>query len=115
MKLNTKTIIQLLPLDEEMKQSLLTKWDDMDPDLRYEIENLVWEAYYELEDVKVQEQVQTDLQKVKAGELPLNQDFYAHAVEETEKDQGKEIHESADTVELASVRQRLELLMRPQQ
>jgi len=111
MKLNTKTIIQSLPLDDKLKQDILSKWDTMDRDLRYEIENLVWEAYYEFENLKVDENIQNNLQKAKQGEVPLNADFYETAIKGTEETKTVELHQSADSVELAAVRGKLEQLM----
>ncbi len=111
MKLNTKTVIQSLPLDEKLKQNIFSKWDTMDQDLRYEIENVVWEAYFEIENLKVDEQVLENLNKAKAGEIPLNEEFYERAEHDAEEHKGEEIHQSADTVELAAVRQKLEQLM----
>ncbi|QQS43278.1 hypothetical protein IPM65_03895 [Candidatus Roizmanbacteria bacterium] len=111
MKLNTKTIIQTLPLDDKLKQDILSKWDTMDQDLRYEIENLVWEAYYEFEDLKVDENILKNFEKAKQGEIPLNGDFYDTAVKGTEESKTQELHQSADSVELAAVREKLEQLM----
>lgn len=115
MKLNTKTIIQALPLDPGLKQDIVSKWDTMDKDLRYEIENLVWEAYYEFEDLKVDESIQKNLEKAKQGELPLNADFYNTALQSTEETKTQELHQSADTVELSAVREKLEQLMQRSQ
>jgi len=112
MKLNTKTVIQSLPLNEDLKKNILSKWDDMDQDLRYEIENLVWEAYFELENVKVDERLQENFQKAKKGEIPLNEDFYKNAFQEVVLVQDQKIHEQVDSAELAAVRQKLELLMK---
>ncbi len=115
MKLNTKTIIQSLPLDDKLKQDILSKWDTMDQDLRYEMENLIWEAYYEFEDLKVDESIQKNLERAKQGEVPLNADFYTVAVSGIEETKNQELHQSADSVELAAVREKLEQLMQRSQ
>jgi hypothetical protein len=84
----------------------------MDQDLRFEIENLIWEAHFELENVKVDERIQENLQKAKTGEILLNEDFYKNTLQEVVQVQDQEIHKQVDSADLAAVRQKLEQLMK---
>lgn len=111
MKLTTLQIIKYLPFEKTLKDELVNSWSTMDPDKKFNLEQLVWDAYDALYDLKLQENIQLALLRAQENNETLDKDFYKRVEEQTDKEMETETFETTSSVELDQVRSKLELLM----
>ena len=114
MELTTEKIIHILPLEDDVRKDLLAGWDTMDPDQKFEIERILWDAYYELYRIKRDKKIELKLAQLgeEGDTTELGPDFYKQVAEETEQELQKESMKSADQSELGTVRTKLEEIMK---
>ena len=111
MQLTTQTIIQQLPIEQELKAGLLSRLETADDDTKFYLEREIWDVYFSLQDFKIDENAQLKLEEIKKGEANFGTDFYKQVVEEEDKESQKENIKSTDTAELEKVRSRLQQLI----
>jgi hypothetical protein len=111
MELTREKIIQILFTDSELKTKLLKEWDSFNPDLKFELEQLLWDGYYAIYQIRLQENLQLMLKQAKEKKIPLDRNFYNQVQEQTEKDLETETANITDSNELSLVRQKIENLL----
>lgn len=112
MKITTKDIIKILPLDENMRKTLLEEFDSMDPDRKYNLEKIMWDTYYTMYKLKLEENIQLALLKAKDNQEKLDEDFYSRVREQTEKEMQSEEVQKTQSADLDSARKAMELIVK---
>jgi hypothetical protein len=111
MKLTTTDIIRILPITQETKDSLTSTWESMDPDTRFDLEQILWDAYDTIYDITLDENIKLELLKATQEEVVLDDSFYARMREKTDEQIQKQQQTKIDSSELSSIRQKLETFM----
>jgi hypothetical protein len=108
MQLTTVHIINILPLDEEFKKKLSEKLPSLSDETRYEVVETLWDAYYALYEIKLQENTDKAFLRAANNQERLDKDFYKRVQEQTEKDMLEGTQETVTEVDLSETRQKLE-------
>src|SRR5207302_2359918 len=108
METTTQNIIKMLPFDEDFKIQLLENFDIFTQDQKHEIENIVWNLYMKLHDLKLQENTLLAMERVKNNEEKIDEDFYTRIKEKTEKDMEQNLYAQTETVDLSAARAAME-------
>ena len=111
MEITREKIIQILPLSPEIKTKLLEEWDSLTQDLKFELEQILWDGYYALYQMRLQENIQLVLKQAKNTHIALDKSFYDKVREQTEKEMEQEEEKAVDNQELSSIRQRIQGLL----
>jgi hypothetical protein len=110
----TKDIIKVLPFDETFKQDLLSRYDTLDPDEKYNIDSILWDAYDAFYALKLDENLLLALNRAKEGNEQLDETFYQRIRQQTEQEMQKEEVTIATNVDLSDTRNKLQQLISPQ-
>ncbi len=108
MKITTKDIITVLPISDTIKRSLLDQWESMDQDAKFDIEQILWDAYDAIYDITLEENINLELIKASQEEVKLDNEFYKRMREKTDKQMQESNVLKKDTSELQLVREKLE-------
>lgn len=111
MKLTTEDIIKILPIDDTMRADLLTRFASLDFETKFEVEQIVWRSYNALYDLKLDENIQNELEKTGANAIDINDDFYSKIRKQTEEEIVKGTYAGTTTSDLDSVRSKLQSLI----
>lgn len=111
MELTREKIIQILFIDSELKTKLLKEWDNFNPDLQFELEQLLWDGYYAIYQIRLQENLQLMLKQAKEKKLTLDRDFYNQVQEQTEADLNQVNAKTVDNNDLSLIRQKIKNLI----
>ncbi len=109
--ITTKGIIKALPFDNEFKTNLLSTIDSLPSGQKLVIEQLLWQAYYVIYKLKIQENLQLALQKVKGNQENLDKDLYKRVVEQTEKEMDEEFLKGMEQTDLTAVREKIQSII----
>lgn len=109
--LNTKTIINTLPLPAELKLDLLEKYDTLDRKEQLRISDLVWDTYYQLYDIKVKENFDKLIAEAEKNGEELGDNFYGKVVEKTDQEFNEQLQASGESVDIGAARKSLEQIM----
>ncbi len=112
MKLTTKGILQLLPVDGNLKKELLDNWDKMEPDQRANLEQLVWDTYRALYKLRLEEKLRLELAKLGRDEGTLEPALYSRLQEETDREMASENFSVSTSSELTSIREKLQTFLK---
>ena len=107
MNLSTKEIIKILPLDENLKQELLEKYDTLDPRQKYKIDMVMWKGYYTLFKLKLDENLQKALKKVESGE-ESGESMYGRINQQTEQEMLSLTQKDVASFDLDATREKLQ-------
>ncbi len=113
MKITTIDIIRFLPLQKEMKDKLSANWESYTNDVKFELEQLLWDAYDSLYDLTLEENIRLELLRAEKEEVKLDDEFYNRMREKTDKQMQQEQHTQVDSEELSVIRSKLEAFMGP--
>lgn len=111
MELTRTKIIQTLFPDSELQTKLIADWDKFNPNLQFELEQLLWDGYYAVYQIRLQENIQLMLKRAKEKKIPLDRNFYNQVQEQTEKNLETETLNVADNNDLSLVRQKIKKLL----
>lgn len=111
MKLTSQNIIKILPLNQQLKQELLTGWDKLDLDQKFNLEQLIWDTYYALYQLRLQENLQLGMLRAKENKETLDQNFYKRIQVQTEKDLENEQLGDLTETELNDVRNKIQSIL----
>lgn len=110
--MTTKAVIQLLPFDEEFKAKLLADFDMFTPDQKFNIIQIVWNAYNAYFQLKLDQNIEEAIARAADGEdIVLDQDFYKRMKEKTNNEISTQLNTVSTTVELSQTREELEKLL----
>lgn len=111
MKLTTEDIIKILPIDEAMRVDLLARFASLDYEAKFEVEQIVWRSYHALYDMKLEENIQNELEKTGTSAIALDDDFYSKIRKQTEDEMAKGAYAGTTSSDLDSVRSKLKTLI----
>lgn len=111
MKITTQEIIQVLPISQQIKDSLTQQWASMDADTRFDLEQIIWDAYDTLFDIALEENIKLELMKASQEEVKLDDTFYQRMNERTELQMQQKQLVDVDSAQLADIRGKLEAYM----
>lgn len=111
MELTTKNIIKILPFDKEFKESLINSFDSLDADQKFSIERIVWDLYDGLYELRLQENIQLEMEAANDTDHPLNKEFYKRVKEKTEQDMLKEFVDTTISVDLTDARTKIDQIL----
>jgi hypothetical protein len=111
MAMTTQTIIEILPLEKEFKDKVLSEWDQLTDDQRFNMEQLLWDAYAELYDIKYDENEQTAFLRVQDNEDNFDKDFYKRIREKTNEDMSHMTSQHATSEDLSNTREQLSKIL----
>lgn len=112
MKIKTKDLIKVLPFDEAFKADLLGGYDNFDPDQKFNIDRILWNTYYALYDLKLEENTNLALLRAKDGQETLDKEFYKRVKEQTDQEMQGQVVETKQTVDLTEARKAMETIIR---
>lgn len=115
MKLTTKTIIKMLPFDDVFKTELSNGVDLLDPDRKFVLERILWQTYDILYGLKLQENYELGMLRVKNRQEKLDKEFYKRVEEKTEKEMENETLKTTEKVDLEAARKAMEKIVREMQ
>lgn len=102
--MTTKDIIKILPFESQLKNNLLNKFDTLSDDQRYTLEQILWDAYYDLYEIKLDENLRLAFARAKDGQENLDPDFYKRVENQTEIDMQKDASEHISEKDLEAAR-----------
>lgn len=111
MQLTTLNIIKMLPLEASLKQQLLDGWDKMNPDRKFAVEQFIWNTYFSLYNLRLQENMQKGMLRAQENKEQLDAGFFQRMREQTEKELSEEQQVTVTDTELNDVRSKLQQLM----
>lgn len=111
MKLTTQNIIKALPIEPALKQQVLEGWESMETSRKFALEQFIWDTYYALYQLRLQENLQQGMLRARENKETLDSSFYQRIQEQTEKDMEKEESVTQTQGELTQVREKLEALL----
>ena len=115
MKLTTKDIIKMLSFDDELKKALLDRFDTLSPDQKFTIEDIIWNMYYALYKLKLQENTEVAWARVKKKQEKFDNDFYKRIGEQTEKEMQGETVLNVEKTDLGAARRAMEAIIKEMQ
>ncbi len=108
MTITTKDIIKLLPFEPEFKTKMLGGFDSLTPDQKFEIEQILWDAYSAFYKLTLDTQMKIAMLKVNGGQEILDKGFYERVKKQAEDLIEKGVSENASAMDLSDVRSNLE-------
>lgn len=105
---DTKEIIKFLPFEEDFKRSLLEQFDQAQGQQKFELDSMVWRAYYQVYEAQLQQNIQLELQQ---GKEKMDEHFYAKIREKTEKELDDMIRSESKTSDLSAARKAMEKIV----
>lgn len=112
MELTTKDIIKILPFEEAFKRDLLDRYDNLAPDERYTVEQLLWDLYDEIYTLKLQGKIEAALEPGSTSKFPLDDEFYRNVKQEVDEEMMSESTKLVETVDLQAARDKLQSLIK---
>jgi hypothetical protein len=110
MELSTEKIISILPFEQEFKDKLTAQLSTMDSDTKYKVEQMLWRAYFVLYEIRLESNLQKDLNQAQQEGKPADPELYQQVELQTEKEMISSKFEEQTSSELDDVRQKLQQL-----
>lgn len=112
MKMTTKTIIKILPIDKEVKDKFESEYDSFPQDKKYEADRMLWGYFDTLYALKLEENTQLLLLEAKEKKVKLDKNFYKKVREKTEKEIAELSIKSVDSASLEEARRAMEIIVK---
>jgi len=114
MQITTESILKLIAIDSKSANKLISDFQALDIDKKFLAERVIWDAYDELFNIRVEVNLQKAFEDVKNGKRELSNNFYKEIKEETENELEKEFLNKSTNTDLAAVREKLEKVIQQQ-
>lgn len=111
MKITTKDIIKILPFDNEFKSELFNSFDRLDADKKFNLEQILWDAYSAFYELKLKENTQLALLRAKDNQEKLDHDFYKRVREKTDKEMEEEATTATTQFDLTRAKEELKVII----
>jgi hypothetical protein len=108
----TLDIIKLLPFEEKFKEDLLASFDKLTDDQRYSIENVIWEFYDALYEMRLKTNMEAAFERAKKKEEKLDHEFYLRIRKQTEQELMQEFSSTETAVDLSETREQLQEILK---
>jgi len=112
-KFNTKQLLHILPMDEEVRQNVLAKYDQLTPDQRLALEKLCWTMFFQLYNNQVQQEFNQVLLKAKEGKAEIKNNLYGEIGQEVLEKLKKIILERAEKTAVQKTREKIKAQVSP--
>lgn len=112
MNITTQSIIKILPFDQEFKQTLLDNLEKYDLDTKFKITQLLWDTYFALYELKLQENIDDSMNHIVETNDSLSHDLFTKARDRTNQDMEQELIKTSETVDLTTTREKIEEIIR---
>lgn len=113
MKVTTVGIIKMLPFEKQFQLKLLDDYENnrLSPDQKFALEQIVWDTYEVFYKLKLQENLQEALLKVKTHQEKLDKELYKRAKQLTERQMENDFSLYTTNTNISKVRAKLESLI----
>ncbi len=111
-QIDTKKIINFLPLSPEVKLDLLEKYDSLPREEQLRISDLVWETYYDLYEIRIRDNFDKAIQEAERNKEKPDGTFYGKVIEKTDNEIIELLTSSAESVDLSAARKSMEQIVR---
>lgn len=108
MTLTTKDIIKMLPFEEAFKAKLLEDFDTLSPDQKYQIEELIWDAYAVIYQLRFEKNFREALLRVEEKKEEIDEEFSKRIREQTNKDLQNTQTQQSSAIDLSETRAALQ-------
>lgn len=108
---DTKDVIRMLPINEDVKHELIAKFDTLDTGVRHDLIAMVWEAYDTLCDDKIDEKFYDKFYAMAEGKVEATPDLYNETVEEVYMEMANESEVKLSKDELSDIRTKLKAII----
>lgn len=105
--ITTKDIIKALPLEDDVKNMLLENFDTFDYGKKFVLEEMIWEYYDTLYNMRLQANVQAALEELK-GKEKKDEKFMLKIRQKTDKEMEQELEKSLAQTDISSIRSSLQ-------
>ncbi|MFA6016821.1 MAG: hypothetical protein WC744_01910 [Patescibacteria group bacterium] len=112
MKITTLDIIKFLPLEKKFQSNLIAKFDSLTPDQKFDIEQMVWNAYEAVYKLKLEENTKIAFMNVEDGQEKLDENFYARIKDQTVKEIESDFFKDTAQNDIDDIRAKLEKIMK---
>ena len=85
-KLEVKDLLKIVPFDDDFRNEIAAEYVTYSEALKYDIQKILWDAYYEIHDQQTVVKLQQLMMEVEAGLRPLTDDMNDDAERLVEKD-----------------------------
>jgi len=109
--MTTIDVIKLLPMDDAIKTQILNTYAYMEPEQKLSIQSLAWDYYDLVFGIKLEGNMQEQMDQTIKGNGHLGKEFYAKAVKKTQEDMKKMLSESGSQSDLLAARQAMERIV----
>lgn len=106
--MTSKDLITLLPFESEFQKDLLERYDHMDEDELYTVDQVLWSTYNGLFDIQLQTNLKTVLYDLKDSEDKIKQGIYEEVYKKTLEEFPQELSKIAKDLDLSTTREKLE-------
>ncbi|OGD83174.1 hypothetical protein A2165_04525 [Candidatus Curtissbacteria bacterium RBG_13_40_7] len=104
----------MLPFEKNFQAKLIADFATLDPDKKFELEQLLWDTYEAIYKLKLEENLRLALSRVKETKEKLDEDFYSRVKQQTEHDMEVDFAKITASSDIAQVRTKLDLLLKDQ-
>lgn len=111
MNITTKDIIKILPFEDKFKISLLNEFDFIDSEHKFNIERILWDAFYAIYEITYQKNLRLAFERAKNNQEKLDEDFNKRVIEQTEKELQTEALDTVQKVDLEHARKAMEQIV----
>ncbi len=110
--MTTQNIIKILPFPDQFKSKLLAEFNSLNPDQKFDTEQILWRGYRTLYRIKLAYNLQQAFYKASNNQEKLDKDFYKRVQEATEKEMLSESTQIIQETDLAAARKAMELIVK---
>lgn len=112
MKIVTKDIIRILTFNDELKTQLLSEWDTYSEDKRLNLEEIIWDTYADLYQMRYDMNTDIAIQELSEGEQPLDTKFAERIRQQTDDEFEQLFQQGIPVANLVEARDKLQDLIK---
>lgn len=112
MKITTLEIIKFLPFEKVFQTNLIEKFDKLNPDQKFALEQVVWDAYEAIYKLRLEENIKLALLNAKDSTVKMDENFFNNIKAETVSQMETEFSKDSAKSDIAQIRTRLEEIMK---
>jgi hypothetical protein len=112
MKVTTQDIIKILSLEDELKKKLLSEWNKFSEDQRINLEEIIWDTYADLYQMRFDLNTQLAFHELSDGEGSLDTKFAQRIREKTDDEFEQLFQNGLPVANLVETRGKLQDLLK---
>jgi len=110
--MTTLDLIKMLPMDEKVRAQLLSKYPQLDPSQKLDVDRMAWTTYDAMREATIEENLGIQYEKVKKGEEKFGDGFYERALKKTNQELAAEMQKNSSDFDLSEARKAMEIIVR---